>query len=107
MLGPSVNNSRVEFSVEGDAIRYGLGGIKNVGEALAEAIVENRDRHGPFTSLEDLASRIDSRHLTKKGLESLIQGGACDDLGTRYENLERMHIALRRLHVQSQPSLRV
>lgn len=107
VLGPSVNNSRVEFSVEGDAIRYGLGGIKNVGEALAEAIVENRDRHGPFTSLEDLASRIDSRHLTKKGLESLIQGGACDDLGTRYENLERMHIALeaRPRHVQSQPSL--
>lgn len=107
VLGPGVNESKVEFSVEKDAIRYGLGGIKNVGDALAQAIVQDRERRGSFVSLEDLAARIDSRHLTKKGLESLIQSGACDSLGTRYDNLATMSAVLevRPRHAESQPSL--
>jgi DNA polymerase-3 subunit alpha len=107
VLGPSVNRSRVEFSVEGDAIRYGLGGIKNVGETLARSIVEERERGGDYPSLEDLVSRLDQRHLHKKALESLIRCGALDDLGTRFDHLQRMPAALesRPRVAQGQPSL--
>lgn len=105
--GPSVNSGGTEFSVEGNAIRYGLGGIKNVGQTLAQSIVAERRARGPFLSLEDLANRIDPRHLTRKALESLIQCGACDVLGTRYSNLDRMEGALagRLRQVKNQVSL--
>ncbi|HHY76845.1 MAG TPA: DNA polymerase III subunit alpha [Firmicutes bacterium] len=107
VLGPSVNRSRVEFSVEGEAIRYGLGGIKNVGEALAHAIVEERQARGEYASLEDLVARLDSRLLHKKALESLIRCGALDELGTRFENLSRLPEVLesRPKGTQGQPSL--
>ena len=107
VLGPSVNQSRVEFSVEGESIRYGLGGIKNVGDALARSIVEERQQRGEYRSLEDLVSRLDARLLHKKALESLIRCGALDELGTRYDNLARMPAALesRPRAAQGQPSL--
>ena len=93
VLGPSVNQSRVEFSVEGESIRYGLGGIKNVGDARARSMVEERQQRGEYRSLEDLVSRLDARLLHKKALESLIRCGALDELGTRYDNLARMPAA--------------
>jgi DNA polymerase-3 subunit alpha len=107
VLGPSVNKSSVEFSVEGQGIRFGLGSIKNVGGHLASAIVDERENGGAYGSLADLAMRIEGRYLNKKGLESLIQSGACDDLGTRYANLEGMDGALRmrNLSSENQPSL--
>ena len=90
--GPSVNRSMVEFSVEkndeGTAIRYGLGGIKNVGDALANQIVRERELRGRFTSLESFVSRL-GKSVTKRALESLIQCGALDDMGTRYSNLDK------------------
>jgi DNA polymerase-3 subunit alpha len=95
VLGPSVNYSEVEFSVEGEAIRFGLASIKNVGAHLAESLVSERKRNGPYRSLQDLASRIEGRLLTRKALETLIQCGACDDLGTRYDNLDGLDLALR------------
>lgn len=95
VMGPSVNRSKVEFSVEGQGIRFGLGSIKNVGGHLASAIVEDRANRGPYSSLVDLTRRIEGRFLNKKALESLIQSGACDDLGTRHANLQGMDDALR------------
>ena len=95
VLGPSVNRSKVEFSVEGQGIRFGLGSIKNVGGHLASAIVEERLKRGPYSSLSDLVRRIEGRLLNRKALESLIQSGACDELGTRYQNLQAMDDALK------------
>ncbi len=91
--GPSVNYSMVEFSVEDGSIRYGLGGIKNVGESLANEIVSERKLRGRFESVETLASRVGGT-LTKKALESLIQSGALDEIGTRYSNLDKVDVAL-------------
>ena len=107
VLGPSVNDSKVEFSVEKGSIRYGLGGIKNVGYTLAHSIVAEREAGGEFRSLEDLGSRLDSRHLARKALESLIQCGACDVLGTRYANLDKVEsvVSQRPRQVQNQVSL--
>jgi len=90
VLGPSVQRSAVEFSVEDGGIRYGLSGIKNVGDVLAQEIVRERSLRGEFASLEDLAFRLGGRHLSKKALESLIKCGACDELGTRYANLDKL-----------------
>ncbi len=95
VLGPSVNHSEAEFSVEGDAIRFGLGSIKNIGGHLAEALASEREAHGSYGSLQDLVARIEGRLLTRKAVETLIQCGACDELDTRYENLDRLDLALR------------
>ena len=95
--GPSINHSLVEFSVEqthdGPAIRYGLGGIKNVGESVAAEIVKERQQGGRFDSLESLVFRM-GRTLTKKALESLIRCGALDELGTRFDQLDRLEEVL-------------
>ncbi len=95
VLGPSVNHSAADFSVNDGAIRFGLGSIKNIGSGLAEKIVSERAGNGPYLTLDDLASRVETRLLTRKALETLIRCGACDDLGTRYDNLDRLDMVLK------------
>ncbi|MDD2657448.1 MAG: DNA polymerase III subunit alpha [Candidatus Pacebacteria bacterium] len=81
----------------GDAIRFGLSSIKNFGDGISEAIISERTAHGHFTSLSDFLSRVGSRNLNRKSLESLIKCGALDSLnprehkrGTMLENIETM-----------------
>jgi DNA polymerase-3 subunit alpha len=83
VLGPSVNHSEVEFSIEDGSIRYGLGAIKNVGRGAAEAIVAARMSGGPFKGIEDFVGRVDPRVLNRRVLESLMKAGACDEFGPR------------------------
>ncbi len=83
VLGPSVNRSDVEFTIEAGSIRYGLGAIKNVGRAAAEAVVAARAAGGPFKGVEDFVGRVDPRALNRRVLESLIKAGACDEFGPR------------------------
>jgi DNA polymerase-3 subunit alpha len=64
------------------AIRYGLGGIKNVGDGPAQAIVEARGDE-PFQDLDDFVRRVDLRQINKRVLECLIRAGALDALGER------------------------
>jgi DNA polymerase-3 subunit alpha len=77
-LPPDINHSNAFFTVEGGAVRYALGALKGVGEKAMEALVEERERGGPFHSLEDLAGRIDPRLLNRRQLESLAGAGAFD-----------------------------
>jgi DNA polymerase-3 subunit alpha len=92
ILPPDVNRSALKFtpemSGETAGIRYGLAAIKNVGEAAMEAAIEERGLHGPFKSLEDFCSRLDSRKVNKKVVESLVKCGAFDWTG-----LERAALA--------------
>lgn len=81
ILPPDVNQSGVRFRPVGRAIRFGLAGIKNVGEGAAEAIVREREAHGPFKGLVDFCSRLDSQLVNRKVLESLIRAGAMDCFG--------------------------
>src|SRR5262249_13054011 len=81
VLPPDVNRSGVDFTVEGEAIRFGLGAVKNVGEGAARMVVESRDAHGPAGSLPALGARVDLRTLNKRVLESLVKAGALDRLG--------------------------
>lgn len=78
---PDVNTCGYRFeAVEPDRIRYGLGAIKGVGRAAIEALVEARDRDGPFVDLTDLCCRVDPARLNKRALEALILSGAADGL---------------------------
>lgn len=79
VLQPDVNKSYADFSPEGErAIRFGLVSIKNVGAHIAQAIIDERLRGGPYQSLEDFISRVNDKDLNKKSLESLIKCGALD-----------------------------
>lgn len=81
ILPPDVNESGYKFTVIGDRrIRFGLGGIRNVGRGAIDAIIAARAA-GPFTSLFDLCSRIDLRASNKRVLEALAHAGALDALG--------------------------
>jgi DNA polymerase III subunit alpha len=85
ILPPDVNRSALKFLPEMDGetpgIRYGLAAIKNVGEAAMEAAIAEREEAGPFKSLEDFCSRLDSRKVNKKVAESLVKCGAFDWTG--------------------------
>ncbi len=75
-------------------IRFGLNGIKNLGEHIAEVIYRERKEHGRFTDLENFLSRIHDKDLNKKSLESLIKCGAMDgfghDRGVLLANIENL-----------------
>lgn len=83
LLPPDVNYSECDFIIKRDAIRFGLGAIKGVGDGPVAAIVAGREEGGPFASLDDFASRVDLRQVNRKGLEFLIKVGALDGLGER------------------------
>ena len=79
-LPPDINASGASFTVENGAVRYALGALKGVGEKAMEALVEERERSGPFDTLEDFAARIDPRLLNRRQLESLAGAGAFDSV---------------------------
>ena len=82
VLPPDINKSLNDFSIEDGVIRFGLSAIKNVGSSAIESIISSRAQ-GPFTSLKDLLTRIDTRRVNKKTVESLIKAGALDAFGDR------------------------
>ncbi len=81
VLPPDVNRSEDHFSVEGDAIRFGLGAIKNVGRGLNRTIAAKRTEGGPFRSLEDFIQRMGEGELNKRAVENFIKCGAMDCFG--------------------------
>ena len=76
VLGPDVNEGYGKFSVipSGD-IRFGMASIKGVGENVITALVHERDTNGKFTSVFDLAQRLDSKTINKKSIENLALAG--------------------------------
>jgi DNA polymerase-3 subunit alpha len=79
VLGPDINESLKGFAVNSKGeIRIGLGGLKGVGEAAVEAIIVERKRQGPFSSIFDLVKRVNQRTVNKKSLECLALSGAFD-----------------------------
>jgi DNA polymerase-3 subunit alpha len=83
ILPPDVNESDLYFTPIGEAIRFGLAAIKNVGENTAKAICDARASGGRFKSLYDFCERIEVRFLNKRVFESLIKSGAMDSMGAR------------------------
>lgn len=87
VLPPDINVSSVNFSVDNNAIRFGLAAVKNVGEAALKDLESTRKNGGPFTSLMDFCTRIDMRSINKRVIENLIKCGAFDSLGAKRSQL--------------------
>ncbi|MBI3679255.1 MAG: DNA polymerase III subunit alpha [Acidobacteria bacterium] len=81
VLPPDVNCSGLNFTPDGDAIRFGLGAVKNVGAAAVESIVSARERLGRFRSLYHFCDEADLSAINRRMIESLIRAGALDSLG--------------------------
>ncbi|MFA6432464.1 MAG: DNA polymerase III subunit alpha [Candidatus Paceibacterota bacterium] len=106
VLPPDVNESFSQFTVvkgqvsggetgvEHHRIRFGLVTIKNFGQGVSTAIIEERKKAGPFKSLADFLKRVKDRNLNKKSLEALIKSGALDcfgeDRGIMFANMDRL-----------------
>jgi len=83
LLAPDLNESLLKFIPSktpsgSPAIRYGLAAIKNVGENAMEQLIKDRETNGKFTSMAEVAQRLDSKIVNKKILENLIKAGALD-----------------------------
>jgi DNA polymerase-3 subunit alpha len=82
ILVPNINKSFTKFTVENNtSIRFGLGSVKNVGTAVIDSIVEERNKNGEFKNFVDFLERMSSSTVNKKCTESLIKAGAFDDFG--------------------------
>src|SRR6185503_114606 len=78
VLAPDINESLSDFTPVGAKIRFGLAGVKNVGEKAVEVILESRRKDGPFESLFDFCRRVDMAAVNRRVIESLIKCGAFD-----------------------------
>jgi DNA polymerase-3 subunit alpha len=88
VLPPDVNASVYAFRVAGPkSIRYGMGAIKGVGASAVEAIIEERERNGPFKTLPDLCRRIDLQRVNRRVFEALIRSGSLDTIGPNRASL--------------------
>ncbi|MCX8021385.1 MAG: DNA polymerase III subunit alpha [Syntrophorhabdaceae bacterium] len=83
LLKPDINESKKEFTIENGKIRYGLSGIKNVGDAAIDHILAEREKLGRFDSFFQFLSVVDSRKANKKVLESLAKAGCFDSMGIK------------------------
>jgi len=84
VLPPDVNSSDWNFTPDGDAIRFGLGAVKNLGQAAVEAIIAARREIGKFKSIFQFCEKVDMGSINKRMIESSIKAGAMDSFeGTR------------------------
>ncbi|HTU48022.1 MAG TPA: DNA polymerase III subunit alpha [Bryobacteraceae bacterium] len=87
VLPPDVNRSDFHFTPAGDAIRFGLGAVKNAGQGAIEAIVAARQQDGAFASIYDFCERVNLANVNRRVLESLIKAGALDSTGANRAQL--------------------
>lgn len=94
VLPPDINNSNALFRVEDNNIRYALAGVKGVGEANMNALVEEREKNGKFRDISDFIHRVDVKQINRKQLEQLIKAGAFDCLDVNrkklFENIDNI-----------------
>ncbi len=81
VLPPDINGSNIEFTPVEDGIRFGLMGVRGIGRNVAEVIIAERDKGGPYKNLHDLVSRVDLKTVNRKAIDALIKGGTFDSCG--------------------------
>ena len=79
ILKPDINKSKTRFTVDNGKIRFGLGSIKNVGIAVVDSIVAEREKNGEYKSFTDFCERVQEYGVNKKCIESLIKAGVFDE----------------------------
>ena len=89
VLPPDINESGTEFTATPEGVRFGLAGIRGVGEGVTQAIIEEREKGGPYRNLHDFVERVDSSQANRRVIEALIKGGAFDSTG--YPRRQLMH----------------
>ena len=95
VLPPVVNKSELSFTPDGDAIRFGLGAVKGVGDGSVNSVLDARRGEGPFRSLTDFCSRVDLRLNNRRVIEALVKSGCFDTLGkTRAALLDGLDMAV-------------
>ena len=94
VLPPDINHSEDQFTVEGDAIRFGMGAVKNVGRGLIRSMVKKRKEGGAFKSLEDFLERMGEGELNKRAMENFIKCGAADCFGHTRAALLKVYEAM-------------
>ena len=88
ILPPDINRGESQFSVDGNAIRYGLSAIKSIGRPVIQSIVEERGARGEFKNLQDFIERMSGKDVNKKAIENFIKAGAFDGLpGNRRQKM--------------------
>ena len=87
ILPPNINKSFSKFTVEDGSIRFALGAVKNIGIGMIDDLVKIRESEGEFTSFLDFCQRMESKHINKRAIESLIKCGSLDDLGANRAQL--------------------
>ncbi|MGI6033508.1 MAG: DNA polymerase III subunit alpha [Coriobacteriales bacterium] len=81
VLPPDINESRSDFTATPQGVRFGLAGLKGVGEKVVELILDERDENGPFTDLYDFVYRVPADACNKRVIEALVKAGAFDSTG--------------------------
>ena len=106
ILPPDINEGEVGFSVSGNAIRYALTAIKNVGRPVIEAIVEERGIRGPFKNINDFIVRMADKDVNKRAVENFIKAGAFDSLGGTRKQFMSVYVqAMDRVHKDKKNSM--
>ena len=90
VLPPDINESFKDFTVINDNIRFGLAGVKNVGDTALDSIIEEREKEGPYKSISDFCNRVDSRKVNSRVIEALIKSGSFDSFG--YKRSQYMEV---------------
>ncbi|WP_251442555.1 DNA polymerase III subunit alpha [Veillonella intestinalis] len=91
VLGPDINYGEQAFAVQDGAIRFGLGGVKSVGDNAIQQLLFERQQGGLYTSILDFCKRVDSKVINKRLLESLIRCGAMDSFKENRNQLLAMY----------------
>jgi DNA polymerase-3 subunit alpha len=95
ILPPDINHSEWSFTPDGEAIRFGLGAVKNLGQGAVEAIGKSREQDGAFKSIYEFCERVDLSAVNRRMIESLIKAGAMDELeGTRSQKFAAVESAM-------------
>ncbi len=95
VLPPDINKSFLEYSPDGNNIRFGLAAIKQVGEGVVEEIIKEREANGEFKNIFDFCKRLDAKYVNKRLLEGLIKAGAFSNIEkSRKQLLDNMEYIL-------------
>ena len=94
ILPPDINEGESGFSAQGNDIRYGLTAIKNVGKAIIDNIVIEREAHGKFKDLEDFITRTAGLGVNKRAIENFIKAGAFDSLGATRKQMMMIYVQI-------------
>ena len=94
ILPPDINEGESGFSAKGDSIRYGLTAIKNVGKAVIDNIVAEREARGIYNDLEDFFSRTGPLGVNTRAIENFIKAGAFDSFGATRKQMMMVYVQI-------------